>query len=257
MRTVTSGDGTTIAYTTTGSGPAVVLVGGAFCARDFAGPLPELLSDSYTVYAYDRRGRGDSTDTQPYAVERELEDLRAVIDAAGGQAHVYGVSSGAILAFEAAAAGLPIRRLVMVEPPYTAASDRGPVPNYAEEYERLCAEGNPGAAVELFMTKVVGQPQEAVEQARQAPMWPALEALAPTLAYDARITGDGTLPADRFAKLDIPVLAVYADVSPPWLQAGAKTIAETAPLGELAALPGQFHQPEPGALAAAVNRFLG
>src|SRR5215468_9805082 len=179
VQTVTSADGTTIAYQKSGSGPAIILVGGAFCDRNFAGDLPALLDDEYTVITYDRRGRGDSTDTQPYEVAREIEDIQALADAAGGTSHLFGVSSGAILALEAASSGMPVGKLVLVEPPYSVDESREPVRNLGPEYTELCNAGRPGDAVALFMTKAVGQPPESVEQVRSSPMWDGLVAMAP------------------------------------------------------------------------------
>jgi pimeloyl-ACP methyl ester carboxylesterase len=249
FETVTSKDGTSIAYVKTGSGPAVVLVGGAFCDRGFAGDLTGFLENDFTVINYDRRGRGDSSDTSPYAVEREIEDLAAVVDAAGGSAFAFGVSSGAILILHAAAAGLPLTKIAVVEPPFKPG-----MVNYAEEYTRLCAEGRKGDAVEVFMTKVIGGPASAVEQARQTPMWPGLEAMAPTLAYDATITSDGTIPVE-FANITTPTLAIESNASPDWLRNATQTIAKTVPNGAHIALPGQFHQPDPKIMAGELKSF--
>ncbi|GIH03277.1 alpha/beta hydrolase [Rhizocola hellebori] len=249
FETVTSKDGTTIAYVKTGSGPVVVLVGGAFCDRGFAGDLTGFLKNDFTVVNYDRRGRGDSTDTSPYAVAREVEDLAAVVDAVGVSAHAFGVSSGAILILHAAASGLPLTKLALVEPPFKPG-----MVNYAEEYTRLCSEGRNGDAVEVFMTKVVGGPASAVDQARQSPMWPALEAMAPTLAYDATITNDGNIPVE-FATITAPTLAIESNASPDWLRNATQAIAQTVPNGTHIALPGQFHQPDPETMAGELKRF--
>lgn len=192
----------------------------------------------------------------PYAVSREVEDLQAVIGAAGGSAYVFGVSSGAMLALEAAFQGLPIRKLALVEPPYNVDGSRPPIPNLADQYTRLCAEGRRGEAVALFMTKAVGQPPEAVDQVRNTPMWPGLEAMAHTLAYDAMIVGDATLPTDRAAMLTVPTLAIESAGSPPWLRSAAQAIARALPNGEHQTLPGQFHQPDPEPSAAELTRFF-
>jgi pimeloyl-ACP methyl ester carboxylesterase len=253
---VTSRDGTTIAYEQLGSGPTVILVGGAFCDRNFAGPLPALLQADFTVVSYDRRGRGDSGDTAPYAADREIEDLQVIIAATGGSAYLFGVSSGAMLALEAAVEGLPVRGLALVEPPYRVDDSRPPLPNLAEQYTRLCAAGRPGEAVALFMTKAVGQPPEAVAQIRDTPMWSALEAMAPTLAYDATIVGDAEIPASRIANLDIPALAIESTASPQWLRSATRAIVAALPQGKHVALPGQFHQPDPEALATELRKFF-
>lgn len=250
FETVTSEDGTSIAYVKTGSGPAVVLVGGAFCDRGFAGDLTGHLEKDFTVVNYDRRGRGDSSDTAPYAVAREIEDLAAIINAVGGSAFAFGVSSGAILILHAAVAGLPLAKLALVEPPFVPG-----MPNHAATYTALCSEGRNGDAVEFFMTKVVGQPASAVEQARQAPMWPALEAMAPTLAYDAAITADGNIPAE-FGTITTPTLTIESESSPDWLRNATQALAAALPNGSPIALPGQFHQPDPEIMAGELKRFF-
>lgn len=273
FRTVTSPDGTVIAYERAGSGPAVILIGGAFCDRSFAGPLAMLLESDFTVVTYDRRGRGDSGDTPPYAVSRELEDLDTVITATGGSAYVFGGSSGAVLAFEAAAHGLAVRKLAMVEPPYRAdegrsanggsaaggrgtAGGRQPAPNLAARYAELCATGRRGDAIALFMTNAVGQPPEAVEQVRRTPIWPALEEMAHTLAYDAAIVGDGAVPVDTAAAVTIPALVVESTASPQWLRDAARATAASLPNGRHLMVPGQFHEPDPILLAPELTRFF-
>lgn len=203
--TITSKDGSTIAYDRLGHGPALILVGGAFDDRNSPAtgrPLAALLATTFTVFAYDRRGRGESGDTPPYAVAREVEDLAAMIGEAGGAAMVYGLSSGAALVLEAAASGLPITKLALYEPPfqldpYTAGQSR----EYSKTLNALLAEGRRGDAAALFMTRV-GMPEPMIEQMRHAPMWPALEAMAPTLAYDSAVMGDadgGGVPSKRLA----------------------------------------------------------
>jgi alpha-beta hydrolase superfamily lysophospholipase len=256
IHTVTSLDGTTITYERSGSGPVVVLVGGAFCDRQFAGPLTGHLAQDFTVVNYDRRGRGDSGDTPPYAARREIEDLHTVIDASGGSAYVYGVSSGAMLALDAAAEGVPIRKLALCEPPYTVDDTRPLFRNYADDYTRLCASGQRGEAVELFMTKAVGQPAEAAEQMRKTPMWAALEAMAHTLAYDATIVGDAALPVARAATVTVPALGIESSTSPQWLRSAARAIATALPNGTHVTIEGQFHQPDPALLAAALTQFF-
>ena len=253
---VTSRDGTVIAYERAGSGPAVILVGGAFCDRSFAGPLAGLLQRDFTVVTYDRRGRGDSGDTPPYAVSREIEDLEAVITATGGPAYVFGGSAGAILVFEAAARGLPIRKLAMVEPPYSGNGSRAPIPNLAARYTELCASGRRGEAIALFMTKAVGQPPGAVEEVRRTPIWPALEAMAHTLAYDAEIVGDGVVPAGRGAAVRVPALVVESTASPPWLRNASRAAAAALPNGGHLVVPGRFHEPDTALLAPELRRFF-
>ena len=193
MNKVISKDGTQIAYETKGSGPAVILVDGALCYRSF-GPMPhlaELLAPRFTVYIYDRRGRGESGNSKPYAIEREVEDIEALIKAAGGSAFVYGISSGACLALEAAIKlGDKIRKLAMYEPPYNSEeAARQAWREYRKKLAELLAAGRRGDAAALFMG-FVGTPADQIDGMRQAPMWPMFEAVAPTLAYDAAAMGE-------------------------------------------------------------------
>src|ERR1043165_2852698 len=187
MKKVISNDGTEIAYDQRGQGPAVILVDGALCYRSF-GPmkhLAELLAPHFTVYNYDRRGRGDSGDTQPHSLEREGEDLEALIKEAGGSAFVYGISSGGALALEAALKlGNQIKKLAIYEPPYDSDKVVGQAwKEYRKQLGEFLAEGQRGEAAALFM-KSVGTPDEQINGMRQAPVWGMFEAVAPTLAYD-------------------------------------------------------------------------
>ena len=206
MDSVTSKDGTTIAFDRVGDGPPVILVSGGSVDRGSNAPVADVLATQYTVFNYDRRGRGPSGDTQPYAVQREIEDIDAVIGAAGGAAGLYGSSSGAALALEAAAAGLAVTKLALWEPPYIGEGRPRPADDTASIYRKFVAEGKRGDAVEYFMAKVVGMSPEFVGFARSQPWWPAQEALAHTLAYDAEIMGDYILPIDRVAKIAVPTL---------------------------------------------------
>src|SRR5689334_11893835 len=184
---VTSKDGTRIAYDKIGHGPAVILVAGALCSRSFwSGPqLAKLLAPRFTVYNYDRRGRGDSGDTRPYAVTREIEDIEALIDEAGGSASLYGHSSGAALAMEAVLRlGKKVNKLAMYEAPYDDDAETQPAwKQYLEQLTEALAADRRGDAVALFM-QYVGTPADQIEAMRHTPAWPMLEALAPTLAYD-------------------------------------------------------------------------
>lgn len=261
MDILTSKDGTTIAFERFGAGPPLVYVTGAICDRSSGVPLARLLAPRYTVYTYDRRGRGDSGDTGPYAVEREIEDLAAVIEAAGGSATVVGHSSGAALAVEAAAAGLPITELVAFEPPYAESEDeQRQGRQYVADLTEVLAAGRRDAALELFMT-LVGMPPEAIAGTRQTPWWPVAEALAPSLAYDAAVMGfadtGGVLPADRARTITVPTLALAGGASPALLQRGAERIAEVVPGGRYRVLPGQTHAVAPDAFADAVRTYLG
>jgi Alpha/beta hydrolase family len=200
MLHVTSKDGTAIAHDRRGDGPAVVLVGGALDDGSENAPLAQVLAEWFTVYNYARRGRGESGDTPPYAVEREIEDIEALVAEAGGSAHLYGVSSGGALALQAAAAGVPADRLAVYEIPLG-----WPTPADAERFRALLAEGRRGDMLELFM-RTAGSFDEAIAGARSSPVWPGMEALAQTLAYDAACMGNGHPPIDRFAKVTRPTL---------------------------------------------------
>ncbi|MGZ3668087.1 MAG: alpha/beta fold hydrolase [Ktedonobacterales bacterium] len=257
MNKVTSKDGTTIAYEQSGTGPAVILVCGGSVDRSSNAELARLLSERFTVYNYDRRGRGDSGDTPPYAVEREIEDIEAVADAAGGSAYLYGASSGAALAMEAARQ-LPgkITKLAMWEPPYIPDGFPRPPANTAQIYTDLVAQGKRGEAAEFFMAKVVGLPPEFVAQARNAPWWPAQEALAHTLAYDATVMGDYTLPAERAAEVKTPTIVLDGGASFPFMHPTAVALANALPNGQQRMLEGQRHDADAAVLAAAVGEFF-
>ena len=208
MEDVASKDGTKIAFERIGEGPPVVLVGGGSVDHWINVPLAEALADDYTVFNYDRRGRGPSGDTPPYAVQREVEDLDAMIGAAGGSAFVYGSSSGAALALEAGVAGLPIDKLALWEPPYIIDPSQRPPADTAKTFTDLVSAGRRGEAVEFFMAKVVGMPAEFVTQSRSQPWWGAAEALAHTLAYDATIMGDYSPPLARAERVKPPTIVL-------------------------------------------------
>jgi pimeloyl-ACP methyl ester carboxylesterase len=258
MRKVFSADGTGIAYERVGSGPTVVLVGGAFCDHTATAELAEALSADFTAVSYDRRGRGESGDTLPYDVRREIEDLTAVITAFGDRAYVHGISSGAGLCLVAAASGAPIAALSALEPPYRVTPDAPPVPaDYTETLVELSSTGRRGDAVAYFMTEAVGQPPEAVDEVRRTPMWPGLEAMAHTLAYDSMCMGGSThsgVPAE-LASIPVPVLTVHSTASPNWLVAGAEAVAKTVPNGESIGLAGGFHEVPAATLAPVLAGF--
>ena len=257
MNTVTSNDGTSIAFVRSGEGPALILVCGGSVDRSSNAPLAELLAKNYTVYNYDRRGRGDSGDTPPYAVEREIEDIAAVVDAAGGSAFLYGTSSGAALSLIAAGA-LPtkITRLALWEPPYILDESRRPPPDTARTYTELVAQGRRGDAAEYFMAKVVGLPPEFVAQARQAPWWAQQEALAHTLAYDATIMDDYSLPVERAAAVATPTIVLAGSASFPFMIETARALAEVMPDAQVRTLEGQSHDVAPAAMAPALVEFF-
>ncbi|MEW1911312.1 alpha/beta fold hydrolase [Kitasatospora sp. NPDC085895] len=261
MTSIVSADGTTIAHTVTGSGPAVVFVDGALCHRAF-GPsqaVAEQLAAHHTVYTYDRRGRGASGDTAPYAVEREVEDLAAVITAAGGRAAVVGISSGAALALRAATHGIGISHVAVYEPPFsTEDAQRARFTDYATGLAADLAEERRGEAVSRFMT-FVGAPEPMVEQLRSTPVWPAFEAVAPTLAYDAAVLDAGVganVPADALAKITVHVLVLDGGASPELLRAPARAVAAAIPHAEYRSLPDQTHEVAADALAPALLKFF-
>lgn len=256
METVRSQDGTPIAFDRLGDGPPVVLVCGGSVDRMSNAPLAAQLADGFTVFNYDRRGRGDSGDTPPYAVEREVEDIDAVIGAAGGSACLYGTSSGAALALEAAASGLDITRLALWEPPFIPEGGPMPPEDTAKTYTELVQAGRRGDAVEYFMSQVVGLPDEFVAQARSSPFWGQQEALAHTLAYDATIMGDYALPADRAASVKVPAIVMAGTASFPWMSETARALAETLLDGQLRVLDGQTHDVSPDAMAPVLQEFF-
>lgn len=251
-----SADHTMIAYERSGEGPPIILVGGAFNDRSTTRALATALASDFTAYSYDRRGRGDSGDSQPYAVQREIEDLAALIGAAGGSAYLYGLSSGAILAAYAAAEGLPVTGLALFEPPFQAGRHGGAKPGLSEQLTELVAAGRRGDAVELFLTAAVGLPAEAVAGMRGMPAWSWMEGLAHTLAYDTTVTGDGALPTARLATITAPTVVLDSTGSPGWLRDAAAATAGAIPGATHRSLDGGFHEVPPERLAAELRDVL-
>jgi pimeloyl-ACP methyl ester carboxylesterase len=256
MDYVKSKDGTKIALDRLGAGPAVILVSGGSVDRSSNAALANLLVDRFEVFNYDRRGRGPSGDTPPYAVEREIEDIDAVIDFAGGSASLYGSSSGAALVLEAGAAGLAADKLALWEPPYILDPARRPPANTAETFTELVSSGRRGDAVEFFMVKVVGMPAEFAAQAKTQPWWGATEALAHTLAYDATIMGDYSLPSGRAAQVKAPALVITGGASFPFMHETARALVEALPNGKAEMLEGQSHDVAPDVLAPVLTEFF-
>lgn len=252
-----SRDGTPIAYARTGQGPAVILVSGAMSTGGTVAPLAVPLSERFDVLVYDRRGRGESGDTAPYAVAREVEDLAALIETAGGEASLCGVSSGGALVLEAAASGLPVRRVAMYETPYADFREGGARQNaeYTENLTAALSEGRRGDAVELFL-RLTGMGEQMIQGARQSPMWSGMEAVAPTLAYDNAVMAGGLVPRDRLASITAPVLAVAGGASPEWMREATRTVAETTPKGTYRVLEGQTHMVDPTALSPVLTEFF-
>ncbi|MEU6090339.1 alpha/beta hydrolase [Streptomyces sp. NPDC047085] len=253
----TSRDGTSLAYQVTGQGPTVILVCGAMSTGGTVAPLAQRLADRCTAVVYDRRGRGASGDTPPYAVEREVEDLAALIDAVGGDAALFGVSSGGALVLEAAASGLPIRQVAVYEVPFADFLEGGAAREaaYKENLNKALAEGRRGDAVELFL-RLAGLGEQTIQAARESPMWAGMEAVAPSLAYDDAVMGDGLLPRERLAAITVPVLSVAGGASPEWMHRAGQAVAEAAPQGIYRVLEGQTHMVEPDVLGPVLVEFL-
>jgi len=256
MEKATSKDGTTIAFDRTGQGPLVVIVVGAFNDRFSGAPLAAVLARRFTVLTYDRRGRGASGDAAAYAIERELEDLRAVMGAVGamgpvdGSAAVVGYSSGAALALEGTARGLPVTRLALYDlpPPQPA--------RHAAELAALVAAGRRGDAVEYFQSKVVGIPEAVVAQLRHAPFRPALEAMARTLVYEATIMSGDFLSPATVGEIHQPTLAVAGSASPAFMRDVAATLVRGLPNGRSVVLEGATHDLDPARLGPVLETFL-
>jgi len=258
MKKAISKDGSSIVYDQLGKGHAVILVCGGSVDRASNAPLAALLAKHFTVFNYDRRGRGDSGDTPPYAVEREVEDIDAIVAAAGAAAFLYGTSSGAALALEAThKLSSKITRLALWEPPYFVdESSPRPPADTAKTFTELVSAGRRGDAVEFFMAKVVGMAPEFVAGARKAPWWQAQEAIAHTLAYDATIMGDYSLPAEWIAAINAPTIVIDGGASFPFIRATADAIARILPNGQRHTLEGQTHNVAPEAIAPVLTKFF-
>ncbi|WP_432744827.1 alpha/beta hydrolase [Streptomyces sp. JH002] len=244
---VVSADGTTIAFRRSGSGPAVILVASALADRSDGAKLAGLLARHFTVINYDRRGRGASGDGARYAVEREIEDIAALLEHCGGSASVFGSSSGAVLALRAAAAGLDIPRLALYEPPFAVDGDAfGPPADFAGRIDALLAEDRRGDAVKLFMTKAQGMPGLLVASMRLMPgVWSGLKALAPTLPYDIAVMGDTQrgepLKADEWSSVASRTLVLTGGKSPEGFHQAARALTEVLPHAEHRTLDGLNH----------------
>jgi len=259
MNRVRSKDGTLIAYERSGAGPALILVDGALCSRSF-GPSPKLaplLARHFTVYAYDRRGRGLSGDTPPYAPAREIEDIAALVETAGGSASLVGLSSGGALSLEAAASGLPVAKVVAYEPPYVDDSGQRGGGAHEGQLTRLIADGDRSGAVKYFMKDMVGVPAAFVMMMRLMPwVWPKLEAVAHTLPYDAAVMTSFRIPRARFASIGVPVLVINGSKTDLRLREVAQIIATAIPGARHRELAGQTHNVKPDVLAEAAVEFL-
>jgi len=262
MNIISSPDGTKIAYDREGTGPALILIDAAMNTRS-SGAKPELvslLSRHFTVYSYDRRGRGDSGDTLPYAADREIEDIGALVDDAGGRAHLFGYSSGACLALEAAVKlGSQVAGLAMYEPPYNDdPAARRAWSEYVRQLTGALADGRRGDAVALFM-RYVGMPDAQIDGMRQTPFWPAAEAIAPTLAYDhAGVIGaDCRVPTGLAARAEGPALVLSGGASFPFMNDTAAALSRAMPHAQHRILDGQTHDMNPGVLGPVLVEFFG
>ena len=280
MNTLTSPDGTKIAYDRVGEGPTLILVDGALTVHSSgSGELAELLAPHFTVLGFDRRGRGRSGDTLPYSVDREIDDIEALIDHAGatagvdrrsrplhpppttqaGTAFLYGHSSGGPLAMRAAIrVGRKVARIALYEPPYNNdPSAQEPWSHYLKQLEQALAEGRRGDAVALFM-RFIGTPAEKVEEMRRAPFWPQMESVAPTLAYDhAAILGEPwSVPTDLAARVQAPALVMAGTASLPFMPDAARSLSQAIPHGQLRTVEGQTHEVSPNVLAPILVEFF-
>ncbi|MFD6656818.1 alpha/beta fold hydrolase [Streptomyces parvus] len=256
MDRILSTDGTPIAYRRQGEGPPLVLVGGALSVAATDAALAALLAPRFTVITYDRRGRGASGDTGRCTVAREVEDLAAVVGAAGSGASVFGMSSGGALALEAAAAGLPVELLAVYEPPYTpGASGLRFKARCTARLQRLLAAGDRAGAVELFLS-MTGVAEETAARMRLTPAWAELEARAHTLAYDDDLLGDGAIPTGRFSAVTTRTLVICGGFSSAPARAATRTLAEALPRGRHRTLTGQLREVAPQVLAPVLTEFF-
>jgi pimeloyl-ACP methyl ester carboxylesterase len=258
MKIIQSTDGTTLAYDVYGSGPPLIYITGASCFRKFMPVVQDAkgFAKEFTVYNYDRRGRGDSTDTQPYAIEREVEDIAALIDVAGGKANLYGHSSGAVLALEAALR-FPhkIDKVVMYDPPYVHdETEKAQYHALRQRVDKLLAAGKNGSAMRTFLNGI-GMPKFFVYLLPLMPGWRTMRNLAPTLAYDIELTRD-LPPVDRAAQVTVPLQIVVGEKSPESVKSSAKQLADAMPNVTLITLSGQDHMVSAKALLPLLTKFL-
>jgi pimeloyl-ACP methyl ester carboxylesterase len=257
---VRSADGASIAFEVTGKGPPLVLIGGAFCDRSAptsGTPLAALLAHGFTVFSYDRRGRGDSDDTRPDGSHREVEDLAAILGAAGGSAAVFGNSSGGLLALDGAAAGLAISKVVVYEPPVILDAERAAsFAALAKHLEEAARSGRRSEAVELYFAKVMQLPEPALARMRSSPMWSGLERVAHTLGYDLALTARGAKRLEAMQAVRAETLVMNGDASPSWMRDAIQTLARAIAGARHRTLERQTHAVNPEALAQAIEEFL-
>ncbi len=263
MSSTISRDGTRIAFDRFGNGPPVILIHPAYGYRAFDPAMAELakqLSHHYTVFTYDRRGRGESGDTQPYAIEREIEDIASLISEAGGSPFVYGMSSGAALALEAADRGLPISKLVLYEPPYIIDESRPAYPaDYVQHLKRLVSSGRSSDAV-LYAMSNAGIPEFVIRQMMIQPIWESFESVAHTLVYDGEIMGETQrgrpLPVRFTNSVQVPTMVIVAAKAPVWARNSAEALVKVLPKGRLQTVEAEFHSVVPQMIAPILDLFF-
>jgi pimeloyl-ACP methyl ester carboxylesterase len=252
---VTAKDGTRIAFEKVGKGPALVVVGGALSQRNGGKALAGKLMDRFTVYTYDRRGRGESSDTKPYAVDREIEDLDALIAQAGNKAYLYGVSSGGALVLQTAAKLGPekVPRLALYEPPY--GQDARDFNQQKDRVNQLVETGKPGDAAAFFLS-AIGMPPQVLEDMKRSPEWEGMKKIDHTLVYDYEVLGDGNVP-DSIERIRVPTLVMVGEKAMPFMHPSADRIAELVPNAQRKTLKGQSHQASPDVVAPLLSEFFG
>ena len=260
VRLVISQDGTRIAYETWGQGPALITVGGTTCDRVLMRSTAQAFGEYFATINYDRRGRGESGDTSPYAVDREIEDIAALIEEAGGSACLYGHSSGAALVLHAVAAGLPVERFVLHDPPYAPDEpSQDAARAFARDIRDLLNQDKGAEAIEMTF-RGTGMPEDMIAEMRTSPRWPALIALAPTLAYDSAVMGDidrgGSIPEDLAARATRPGLVLVGGQSQEFMMEVSRRLAALLPAGDHRVIEGQDHVVSPDILAPIVAEFL-
>ena len=261
MAHIKSKDGTHIASDKAGTGPAIIVVNGALSYRAVYSdnPLVSELSKDFTIYTYDRRGRGESTDTKPYSVEKEIEDIEALIEDAGGSAYLYGVSSGAALSLLSAArlGKAKVPKLALYEPPYISDSEKDKE-NFVNQRKRiyeLINTGSQGDATAFHFT-AIGTPPDALEKLRKSPEWPLMEKVEHTLAYDYTILHDGAVPVDAAKKATMPALVMNGEKSFDFMSNAAKNVSKIMPNARWEMLKGQKHQPSPEIIVPVLREFF-
>ncbi|RPD40520.1 alpha/beta fold hydrolase [Chitinophaga barathri] len=258
MPTAISKDGTAIAYDKTGKGPAIILVNGALAHRNFYGEkdLADILAKDFTVIYFDRRGRGESADTKPYTVEKEIEDIAALIDEAGGKAYLYGVSSGAALSLHAAEKLGPekVIKLALYEPPYGSANAKQ-FAGQKKQINELITAGKPGEAVAAFLESTGATPDQIADM-KKSPEWREMERLGPTLAYDFEVLGDGSIPADVAKRIMMPTQVMYGEKSFDFMHETVETLGKIIPGAVRKTLRDQAHQVSPEAIAPILKEFF-